>query len=80
MIIIGTLKKTIYNVKYNGGGDGITEKNEIKHKEKNTREERMLESVRDVEGMGMILNNEGDNLLHWIKFYHQQSRRIFLQS
>ena len=61
MIIIGALKKTIDNVKYNGSVDGMTEKDKIKNKEKNMREERKIESVRDVEGVGMILNNEGDD-------------------
>ena len=44
MIIIGALKKTIDNVKDNGGVDGMTEKDEIKLKEKNIREERKMES------------------------------------
>ena len=61
MIIIGALKKTIDNVKDNGSVDGITEKDEIKDKEKNMREERKMESARDVEGVGMMLNNEGDD-------------------
>ena len=34
MIIIGALKKIIDNVKYNGGVDRMTEKDEIKYKEK----------------------------------------------
>ena len=61
MIIIGALKKTIDNVKDNGSVDGITEKDEIKGKEKNMGEERKMESARDIEGMGMMLNNEGDD-------------------
>ena len=61
MTIIGALKKTIDNVKDNGGVDGMTEKDEINHKEKHMREERKMKSVRNVEGMGMILNNEGDD-------------------
>ena len=39
----------------------MTEKDEIKDKEKNMREEKKIESVRDVEGMDMILNNEDDD-------------------
>ena len=39
MTIIGALKKTIDNVKDNGGVDGMTEKDEINHKEKHMREE-----------------------------------------
>ena len=49
------------NVKDNGSVDGMTEKDEIKDKEKNMREEKKIESVRDVEGMDMILNNEDDD-------------------
>ena len=55
------MKKTIVNDKYNGGVDGMTEKDEIKYKQKNMREETKIESIRDVEGVGMILNNEGDD-------------------
>ena len=40
MIVIGTLKKTIDNVKDNDSDDGMTEKDEIKDKEKNMREEK----------------------------------------
>ena len=66
IIIIGALKKTIDNVKFNGGVDGMTEQDKIKHKEKNMREERMMESVRDIEGVGL--------------FHHQWSERVFLRS
>ena len=61
MIIIGALKKTIDNIKYNSSVDEMIEKDEIKDKEKSMREEKQIESIRDVEGVGMILNNEGDD-------------------
>ena len=61
MIIIGALKKTIDNIKYNSSVDEMIEKDEIKDKEKSMREEKQMESIRDVEGVGMILNNEGDD-------------------
>ena len=55
------VEEAIDNVKDNGSVDGMTEKDEIKDKEKNMREEKKIESVRDVEGMDMILNNEDDD-------------------
>ena len=40
MIIIGALKKTIDNIKYNSSVDEMIEKDEIKDKEKSMREEK----------------------------------------
>lgn len=60
MTITGALKKTIDNVKDNCGVDSMAEKDEIKNNEKNMREERKIQSVKDVAGRGMILNKEGD--------------------
>lgn len=61
MIIIDALKKIIDSVKYNGVVGGMAEKDQINHKKKHIREEREIKDVRDVEGLGMIFNNERDD-------------------
>ena len=61
MININALKKTIDYIQYNSCVGGMTKNDEIKYKEKNMREERKIQSVRDIEGVGIILNNVGGN-------------------